>query len=236
MINIVIADHLAIFRAGLARVLAAEDDIRIVGQTDSPERLLSAASRYRPAVISVSSAFLPALSRLRVIAEDQGIALLMVAEKEDDPNQYLSLGFQGVITRSADSADFLYGIRQLAVGGSFIHTSYGVASDIVADHTGSVISKRLSATELRIIAAAMRGYKNREIAQRLGTNEPRVKNALRGIFDKLGTCDRLEMTLYVLHHKKLAHAVAAQAHAFGLGQSVYSHAAGLGAAGGPQVN
>jgi hypothetical protein len=36
-----------------------------------------------------------------------------------------------------------------------------------------------------------------------------VKNALRMIFDKIGVSDRLELALFVLHHRMLAHATAA---------------------------
>jgi DNA-binding NarL/FixJ family response regulator len=52
----------------------------------------------------------------------------------------------------------------------------------------------------------VRGYKNREIAAHLCTTEQLVKNALRGIFDKIGVSDRLEVALFVLHHRMLAHA------------------------------
>lgn len=235
MINIVIADHLGIFRAGLARVLAAEDDIRIVGQTDCQDRLINAALRYRPKVISVSTAFLPVLPRLRAVSEEQNTALLMIAEKNDDLAQYVEWGFRGVITRSADSPAFLHAFRQLAAGECFMQSCPVTVSDITAENRAALASSRLSPTELRIIAAAMRGYRNREIAHRLGAKEPWVKNALRNIFDKLGTCDRLEMTLYVLQNKKLAHAVAA--HATGLGGAAYRFAARDFSTGkAPQVN
>ena len=42
MTNVIIADHQAIFRAGVAKVLAVEDDIRIVGQPQSHEQMLNA--------------------------------------------------------------------------------------------------------------------------------------------------------------------------------------------------
>jgi hypothetical protein len=36
-----------------------------------------------------------------------------------------------------------------------------------------------------------------------------IKNALRVVFDKIGVSDRLELALFVLHHRMLAHATAA---------------------------
>jgi len=38
-----------------------------------------------------------------------------------------------------------------------------------------------------------------------------VKNALRAIFDKIGVSDRLELALFVVHHRILAQATAAVA-------------------------
>jgi DNA-binding CsgD family transcriptional regulator len=61
---------------------------------------------------------------------------------------------------------------------------------------------------LRIIAAIVQGYKNREIAAQLYTSEQVVKNALRNIFDKIGVSDRLELALFVVHHRILAQATA----------------------------
>ena len=74
---------------------------------------------------------------------------------------------------------------------------------------GKRVRARLSAKELRIVAAIVRGYKNREIAELIGTSEQTVKNALRGIYDKIGVSDRLELALFVLHHRALAQDTAA---------------------------
>jgi len=70
------------------------------------------------------------------------------------------------------------------------------------------VRNRLSERELRIIAAIVQGYKNREIAAQLYTTEQVVKNALRNIFDKIGVSDRLELALFVVHHRILAQATA----------------------------
>jgi hypothetical protein len=38
-----------------------------------------------------------------------------------------------------------------------------------------------------------------------------IKNALRNIFDKIGVSDRLELALFVVHHRILAQATASVA-------------------------
>jgi DNA-binding NarL/FixJ family response regulator len=56
----------------------------------------------------------------------------------------------------------------------------------------------------------VQGYKNKEIALRLGTKEQVVKNYLRSIYGKTGVSDRLELALFATHNRILA-AAAAQA-------------------------
>ena len=63
MINVIIADHQAIFRAGVAKVLAVEDDIRIVGQPHSHEQMLNALEHLRAHVLLISTSFLPLYRR-----------------------------------------------------------------------------------------------------------------------------------------------------------------------------
>jgi DNA-binding CsgD family transcriptional regulator len=83
--------------------------------------------------------------------------------------------------------------------------------EVNEDLVGARVRKRLSDRELRIIAAIVQGYKNREIAAQLFTSEQVVKNALRNIFDKIGVSDRLELALFVVHHRILAQATASVA-------------------------
>ena len=65
MINVIIADHQAIFRAGVAKVLAVEDDIRIVGQPHSSEQMLNALEHLRAHVLLISTSFLPQFSEIQ---------------------------------------------------------------------------------------------------------------------------------------------------------------------------
>ncbi len=59
LINVIIADHQPVFRAGIAKLLATEDDMRIIAQPLSPDHLLNAVERLRPHVLILSSGFLP---------------------------------------------------------------------------------------------------------------------------------------------------------------------------------
>jgi DNA-binding NarL/FixJ family response regulator len=214
MINVIIADHLPIFRAGIAKLLAVEDDIHIIAQPSSPKHLLNAIERLRPSVVILSSGFLPVATEIRKIIKvtnERQVALLVLFGKTESASTFTSLGVRGVLCRSASGDILIEGVRRLARDGFdmpaqvFEEKRPGQES---AALVGQRVTSELSCRELRIIAAVVRGYKYREIAAKLGTSEQMIKNAMAVIYDKMGVSDRLEMTLFVIHHHMLAPAPA----------------------------
>jgi DNA-binding NarL/FixJ family response regulator len=211
MINVILADHQAIYCAGMAKVLAVEEDIRIVGQPQFPEQLLNAMERLHPRVVVLASSFQPSLPQVQEIARRCSIAVLMLCDNTETASDFMRLGVQGVIYRSASSNVVVEAIRRLSRGQSFLQGPSCTAVEIDDDLVGARVQKRLTGRELRIIAAIVQGYKNREIATQLSTTEQVIKNALRTIFDKIGVSDRLELALFVVHHRILAQATASVA-------------------------
>lgn len=211
MINVILADHQAIYCAGMAKVLAVEEDVRIVGQPQFPEQLLNAMERLRPRVVVLASSFQASLPQVQEIARRQAIAVLMLCDNSETASDFMRLGVQGVIYRSASSKIVIEAIRRLSRGQSFLQGPNSADIEVDDDLVGARVQKRLTGRELRIIAAIVQGYKNREIADQLTTTEQVVKNALRAIFDKIGVSDRLELALFVVHHRILAQATAAVA-------------------------
>ena len=208
MINVIIADHQAIFRAGVAKVLAVEDDIRIVALPQAREQMLNALEHLRTHVLLISASFLPVLDEIRELTARNHTKILVLAEPSDETAAFVALGVQGVVYRSVNGPAIVEAVRRVARGEAYIHTPNAAVNEISEDVVGVRVRDRLSEKELRIIAAVVRGYKNREIATRMTTTEQVVKNCLRSIFDKIGVSDRLELALFVLHHRMLAHATA----------------------------
>ena len=211
MINVILADHQAIYCAGMAKVLAVEEDIRIVGQPQFPEQLLNAMERLRPRVVVLASSFQPSLPQVQEIARRRAIAVLMLCDNTETASDFMRLGVQGVIYRSASGTVVVEAIRRLSRGQSFLQGPNSSQVEIDDDLVGARVQKRLTGRELRIIAAIVQGYKNREIAEQLATTEQVIKNALRTVFDKIGVSDRLELALFVVHHRILAQATASVA-------------------------
>ncbi len=205
MINVIIADHVPIFRAGIAKLLAVEEDIHIIAQPASPVHLLNAIERLSPRVAIVSSGFLPVpteISKIIEITNRRQIALLILFGKTENASSFASQGVRGVLYRSVNSNRLLEAVRHLARGGFYVDTQ--AIEERQADLVGQHVTSQLSDRELKLIAAAVQGYKYREIAAQFGTSEQMIKNAMAVIYDKMGVSDRLEMVLFVIHHRMLA--------------------------------
>jgi DNA-binding NarL/FixJ family response regulator len=208
MINIIIADHQAIFRAGIAKVLAVEDDIRIVGQPQTHEQMLNALEHLRTHILLISTNFLPYFNQIRSLTAVNDTRILVLAEQNDEAAAFVAMGVHGVVYRSVSGPVIVDAVRRVARRENYVHVPYAATNELTDDMVGIRVRDRLSEKELRIVAAVVRGYKNREIATQMSTSEQVVKNSLRMIFDKIGVSDRLELALFVLHHRMLAHATA----------------------------
>jgi DNA-binding NarL/FixJ family response regulator len=206
-IKVFLADNQDVFRAGLARFLALEDEFRIIGQCDDLQRLYKVA-QSGDAVIAFASSLKPDLERLVLEARATDSQLLAILECGESPQRYLLLGVQGVIYRDVNRDELLMCFRSLAKRRAFLQK--GISSGgYEADSVGGRVRSRLSRKELQILRLLLRGYKNKDIAQELNNTEQVIKNYLRSIFDKTGVSDRLELVLFTMHHKVLLDAAEA---------------------------
>ena len=117
MIGVILADHQRIFRIGMANALAAEDDIRIVGQPHSIDQLLHGLQNFRPHVLVLSSVFLGHIETIRPICDRQQTAILLLEDTGEGLFPQSTPDVQWVMQRSADEATVVRCVRQLAQGG-----------------------------------------------------------------------------------------------------------------------
>ncbi len=209
MLKIRLADNQAIFRAGIAKVLAVEDDIRIVSQSQSLDQLMLAVEKFRAAVLVCASAFQPDLSGILRAAAAAKTQVIIIAEQEEHPDSYLRAGARGVIYRNVTGPALVECVRRVVRGETWTQDSAIPIEVRENDMVGARVLDRLTPKELRIVALIVQGFKNKEIAVQLGTTEQVIKNYLRNVYDKIGVSDRLELALFTIHHRMLAEAAAA---------------------------
>jgi DNA-binding NarL/FixJ family response regulator len=211
MNRIILADNQAIFRAGAARVLALEDDMRIAAQCEDAAKLFAAIDALRGSVVLVSSSLRLDPTDLLARTRSAGSRIILVAENTEQLADEIALLFDGVLCRSVPGTVLVDCVRRVAQGQHFVQRS-NVTTMLAADSVGTRVRDRLTPKEMQIVALIVQGCKNKDIAMQLGTKEQVIKNYLRSIYDKTGVSDRLELALFTIHHRALAEAAAKARH------------------------
>jgi DNA-binding NarL/FixJ family response regulator len=211
MLKIILADSQAIFRAGAAKVLAVEDDFRIVAQCENADRMLAAVESFRANVLIFSTAMHVDIRALVELSKKTKTRLVIVTESSDNSAQYIQLGITGVVFRNVSGTSLVECVRKVSRGESWVQDTGAAAEATENDIVGARVRDRLTPKELRIVALIVQGFKNKEIATQLGTTEQVIKNYLRNVYDKIGVSDRLELALFTIHHRILNEAAAALA-------------------------
>jgi len=209
MNKILLADNQAIFRAGTAKILAIEDDFRIIAQCGEPVRLFQTMETFRGATLIFASSL--KLNTLQVMARvrSTGGRAVVIAENHEPIQPFLADGVNGAVHRSVSGPSLIECMRRVIHGerGVIANGCQGTIHE--EDPVGARVRDRLTPKEMKIVALIIQGCKNKEIAQRLLTTEQVVKNYLRSIYDKTGVSDRLELALFTIHHRILAEAAIA---------------------------
>ena len=210
VIRIILADSQAIYRVGIRKIFALEDDLRVVVQADSLENLRAALERYPSDVVLLEGALLGgssnAVSELLRIAPEAKLIVQAVATDETQTVELYRKGVRGIISRSISPDLLVRCVRRIADGETWIdNQSVNWVIEAYRAQAAALVSPksqpRLSPKEMAIITCITQGKRNKEIAFQLGTTEQVIKNYLRKIYDKLGVSDRLELALYCLHNK-----------------------------------
>ena len=99
MNKVILADSQAIFRAGTAKVLAMDEDLRIIAQCTDLDRLYHAVSTFPGSIILLAATLRPDFERLRVLIDTAGSRGIVIAENNENAASYLQQGFRGVVHR-----------------------------------------------------------------------------------------------------------------------------------------
>jgi DNA-binding NarL/FixJ family response regulator len=211
-IKVILADTQAIFRVGIRKIFALEDDMRVVAQAETLGQTLAAIAKFPCDVILFESALSPnpaeAVTEVLKRAGRTRLVVLTGEADEDDTVEYLRRGAKGIVTRSIPPDLLVKCVRKVAEGETWLdNRGVNWVVEAYRAQAAQLTSPRpkthLSDKEMLIISCVTQGMKNKEIAHEVGTTEQVVKNYLRKIYDKLGVSDRLELALYCVHHRLL---------------------------------
>ncbi|HYM75732.1 MAG TPA: response regulator transcription factor [Candidatus Dormibacteraeota bacterium] len=208
-VRVIVADTQAIFRAGLRKIFALEDDIRVVGQAETLAQTQSAVAKFSSDVLIFESALAPnpVETVAEMIRQNPSLRIVVVTPGADEELtlELFRRGAHGIVSREVEPELMVDCLRKVVAGETWldqqaIHWVMDAYRNQNNRSSGSRPKVQLTPKETLIVSCVTQGMKNKEIALRVGTTEQVVKNYLRKVYDKLGVADRLELALYCLNH------------------------------------
>src|SRR5436305_8796055 len=214
-IRIVVADDHPIFRDGLCRLLALEEDFEVVAQAQDGRQVLEILQQLEPDILLLDLKMpgldgLATLQRLQAAKNKTRVIVLTASDDKNEFVQAMKLGTSGIVLKQTATELLIKSIRKVHAGEIWLdsHTTAAVIRQFVANdetpmpaqqslppapQTRERESSPLSQREREIVAVVAQGFKKKEMAEKMLIIEQTVKNHLHNIFDKLGVSDRLEL-------------------------------------------
>jgi two-component system nitrate/nitrite response regulator NarL len=218
-IRIVVADDHPIFRDGLCKLLALEEDFEVVAQAQDGRQVLDVLQQFEPDILLLDLKMpgldgLATLQRLQAARNKTRVIVLTASDDKNEFVQAMKLGTSGIVLKQTATELLIKSIRKVHAGEIWLdsHTTAAVIRTFVAADEAAPQQQQLSPAprdrersplsqrEREIVALVAQGFKNKEMAEKMFISEQTVKNHLHNIFDKLGVSDRLELALYAIHN------------------------------------
>ena len=202
---LLIDDHI-LFREGLARLLASEQDFEMVAHCSTGEEGISML-RQQPVDLVLLDYDLgvvrgsDVLSQIRSLAPQTKVLMLTAGVSETVAKQVIALGASGIFLKHHSPTELSKCIRQIMEGWSWLDHQHlrAIFSD---SPQSSMAADRPTFTqrEREVLRAVFEGLANKEIAARLGTSEAAVKSVLQQLFDKTGVRTRSQLVRLAIEH------------------------------------
>ena len=190
MIRVLIAEDQGMMRDALALLLGLEDDIEVVAQVDSGDRVLAEAAATTPDV-AVLDIEMPGRAGLDVAvdlrAKLPGCKVLIVTTfaRPGYLRRAMEAGASGFLAKDGPVEDLAIAIRKVVAGQRVIDPA--LAAEALASGPNPLTDR-----ERDVLSAADGGATVADIAARLFLSESTVRNYLSAAIGKTGTRNRIE--------------------------------------------
>jgi DNA-binding NarL/FixJ family response regulator len=211
LIRVLIADDQAMVREGFGALLAAQDDIAVVGVAGNGAEAVDLARRLAPDVVLMDVRMpvldgLEATRRLLTTRADGAaiggdrprVLILTTFDLDDYVYEALRAGASGFLLKDAPAADLVAAVRIVAAGDALLAPS--ITRRLIAEFAARSRPPRarpdalsaLTPRETDVLRLIARGRSNAEIAAELFVAEQTVKTHIGRILAKLQLRDRAQ--------------------------------------------
>ena len=189
-ITCVIGDDHEALRSGVATLLDAEEDLRVVGQARNGRELLELAERRRPDV-TVADIGMPAIDGIAFCREitarpDPPAVILYTGTAETEVLQSaLDAGARGFVVKSGPPQDLVRAIRTVYAGLPYVDGMLGAA--LFNRRVESLLSER----EAQVLQHLANGLTTDGVGKELYLSPATVRSYTENAMHKLGASNRV---------------------------------------------
>jgi DNA-binding NarL/FixJ family response regulator len=214
-IRILLVDDHALFRKGLAGLLAAERDFEVVGECGDGLGALEMARELMPDVILMDISMpvmngLEATRRIKAEIPYVRIVILSASDGDHDLFEAVKNGAQGYLLKKIDP-QALYGTLRGVVHGE-APVSRVMAARLLEEFARQARqaapaapgTSELTAREKEVLELVAKGKSNKEIAAALSIVENTAKNHLKNILEKLHLGNRVQAATFAIRQGLVA--------------------------------
>jgi DNA-binding NarL/FixJ family response regulator len=207
-IRVLVIEDNRLLRDGLAALLDAQPDLKVVAAAEKPDAGLLRVQETKPHVVLVD-AFLENHSshrfveRVRATAPEARVIVMNLLPVAEDVVEFVKAGATGFVAKRARIDDLVATVRSVAGGAKVVLPpltgalfSY-IAKRGVGRSTPAVRNAvELTPREREVIDLIAEGLSNKEIARRLHIATDTVKSHVHNILEKLALHNRLQIAAH----------------------------------------
>jgi DNA-binding NarL/FixJ family response regulator len=201
-LRVMIVDDHAMLRAGLKALLAAVDDVVVVGEASNGVEAVAMAERLAPDIV-VMDLDMPggdgatATRALRELPRPPKVLILSMHTEEERLVPLLEDGVSGYLAKDAADRDLVEAIRVVAEGQTYVrpHVARMLAASVRRAHqpdTRRSAYETLSDREREVLRLTAEGFNGPEMAQQLGISAKTIDTYKQRIGEKLHITHRTE--------------------------------------------
>lgn len=191
--RLLVVDGHPVTRCGLARMVAEQPDLRLVGEADTAAEAIRLVAAVRPDVVTVDVA-LPDRDGLELARELRdrygGLGIVVFTGLSDDAVLFRALetGVSAFVSKQADMTEVLAAIRHAGVAAaSFSATGLAAA---LRRREQQAEGRSLSARERQVLRHLLAGQSVPALAAELYISLSTAKTYVARLYDKLGVSNR----------------------------------------------